>query len=300
MAQRWSHNLEPTVSGHLRNRIFRPSKWRRVNHRKQDTLDPIISWPLKNNIFKWSKCLRGRHEYLWVTQRSKITLIRESHEPWRITFSRSQKEAIYPGVEDLRQEIFTNNYGGKMHKIFIFFQDFKISKFRKFKKFWSHIFGPLRSEFWNCFVAWGLTTFLLRDISITWLESFFTVMLKCLTTCTKCRVENSWYNTHDPCSTAFSLCRHESLFQAANMTKSCSSETMYSSAKSLMNLEEFHFQATERPNRGFVNARYLCDDRWSHETWVIAFSGRKNVINIFAGSLVPLRTGSHTSTGIAF
>jgi hypothetical protein len=41
------------------------------------------------------------------------------------------------------------------------------------------------------------------------------------------------------------------------MTKSCSSEAMYSSAKSLMNLEEIHCQATKWPNCGFVDARYL-------------------------------------------
>jgi hypothetical protein len=32
---------------------------------------------------------------------------------------------------------------------------------------------------------------------------------------------------------------------------------MYSSAKSLMTLEEFQCQVTKRPNRGFVDARYL-------------------------------------------
>jgi hypothetical protein len=37
----------------------------------------------------------------------------------------------------------------------------------------------------------------------------------------------------------------EWLFQAAKMMKSCSSEAMYSSAKSLMNLEEIHCQATK-------------------------------------------------------
>jgi hypothetical protein len=41
------------------------------------------------------------------------------------------------------------------------------------------------------------------------------------------------------------------------MTKSCTSEALYSSAKSLMTLEESHCQATKRPNRAFVNARYL-------------------------------------------
>jgi hypothetical protein len=32
---------------------------------------------------------------------------------------------------------------------------------------------------------------------------------------------------------------------------------MYSSAKSLMTLEESHCQDTKSPNRGFVNARYV-------------------------------------------
>jgi hypothetical protein len=40
------------------------------------------------------------------------------------------------------------------------------------------------------------------------------------------------------------------------MTKSCSSEAMYSSIKSFMNLVENHFQATKWPNRGFVDAIY--------------------------------------------
>jgi len=52
--------------------------------------------------------------------------------------------------------------------------------------------------------------------------------------------------------------RQESLFQTVKMTKSCSTETMFSSAKGLMTLEESHFQATTRPNRGFTDARYLC------------------------------------------
>jgi hypothetical protein len=41
------------------------------------------------------------------------------------------------------------------------------------------------------------------------------------------------------------------------MTKSCTLEALYISTKSLMTLEESHCQATKRPNRYFVNARYL-------------------------------------------
>jgi hypothetical protein len=52
----------------------------------------------------------------------------------------------------------------------------------------------------------------------------------------------------------------ESLFQAAKLPKSYSTGTIYSSAKSLMPLEESNFQATERPNRGFVDVRYLWVD----------------------------------------
>jgi hypothetical protein len=49
----------------------------------------------------------------------------------------------------------------------------------------------------------------------------------------------------------------ESRFQAAKMTKRCSRRAMYSSAKSLMYLEENHCQATKWQNSGFVAARYL-------------------------------------------
>jgi hypothetical protein len=49
--------------------------------------------------------------------------------------------------------------------------------------------------------------------------------------------------------------RQKSLFQDAKMTKRCSSEAMYSSAKGLMTLEETHCQATKRANKGFVDAR---------------------------------------------
>jgi hypothetical protein len=44
---------------------------------------------------------------------------------------------------------------------------------------------------------------------------------------------------------------------AAKIMKSFSHESMFSSAKFLMTLEEFHFQATKMPNRGFVDDRYL-------------------------------------------
>jgi hypothetical protein len=41
------------------------------------------------------------------------------------------------------------------------------------------------------------------------------------------------------------------------MTKSCTSEALYISTKSLMTLDESHCQATERPNHGFVKPRNL-------------------------------------------
>jgi len=47
------------------------------------------------------------------------------------------------------------------------------------------------------------------------------------------------------------------VFSCRKMMKSCSTEAIFSSVKSLMTLEESHFQATKRPNRGFVDARYL-------------------------------------------
>jgi len=53
--------------------------------------------------------------------------------------------------------------------------------------------------------------------------------------------------------------RHEPLFVAVKITQSCSTEAMYSSTRSLMNREESHFQASKRPNRGFVDARYLME-----------------------------------------
>jgi hypothetical protein len=48
-----------------------------------------------------------------------------------------------------------------------------------------------------------------------------------------------------------------SLFQASKVTKSCTSEALYSSAKNLMTLGESHNQVSKRPKRGFVIARYL-------------------------------------------
>ena len=51
MALQYSHNLQPRVSGHLRNRIFTVSKCRRVKQRKQDILDLRLSWPISNHIF---------------------------------------------------------------------------------------------------------------------------------------------------------------------------------------------------------------------------------------------------------
>jgi hypothetical protein len=44
------------------------------------------------------------------------------------------------------------------------------------------------------------------------------------------------------------------------LTKSCSMGTFYSTTKGLMHLEESRFHATKRPNRGFVDARYLSVD----------------------------------------
>jgi len=76
IAQRYSHNPEPRVSGHFRNPFFRPSKCRRRNE-------------------------------------TKIPLIRVSHGPCRIPFSGGQNaleadnEVNYPGVEDFRTGIST-------------------------------------------------------------------------------------------------------------------------------------------------------------------------------------------------
>jgi hypothetical protein len=164
MAHRWAHNIESRVSGHLWNHIFRSSKCRRVNQRKQDTLDRRLSLTLKNNIFRWPKCVRGWHE------------------------------ASYPGVEDFRKGISTNNYGGTMPKIFIFFHNFKITKVWKHKKFLCPFFGLLlgcRGHFWNSFVAWVFTKFLHQDVSPTLLVSFFTVIPKDLTTIPRSRLDYS-------------------------------------------------------------------------------------------------------------
>jgi hypothetical protein len=58
-------------------------------------------------------------------------------------------------------------------------------------------------------------------------------------------------------------------FQASNMTKICTSEALYYSARNLMTLEETHCQSSKRPNRGFVNGRYL---------WVEGLRPLKNLI----------------------
>ena len=103
-------DLEPRVLGHLKNRIFRHSKCRRVTQRNQDTLDPTISWPLKNKIFRWSKCLRGWHE------------------------------ASNTVVEDFRHGFSTNIYWGSMPQN-ITFSKFWNLKMLKIKKIWAPIFG---------------------------------------------------------------------------------------------------------------------------------------------------------------
>jgi hypothetical protein len=46
-------------------------------------------------------------------------------------------------------------------------------------------------------------------------------------------------------------------FQASKITKSYTSEDLYSTAKCLMTLEEPHCLATKRPNRAFVDDRCL-------------------------------------------
>jgi hypothetical protein len=128
MAHRWSHNLEPSVSAHLRNRIFRPSKCRRDNQREQDTPDPRLSKPFKN--IRWPKCLRGRHECRRVTQRKQDTL--DQRLSWSVKNNifrwtkclRGWHEAIYPGVEDFRKGISTNNYAVTMPKNNYHFSNF--------------------------------------------------------------------------------------------------------------------------------------------------------------------------------
>jgi hypothetical protein len=51
------------------------------------------------------------------------------------------------------------------------------------------------------------------------------------------------------------------VFQASKMRKSSTSEALYISTKTIMSLEVPHCQATKRPNRGFVNAKYLWVER---------------------------------------
>jgi hypothetical protein len=127
-----------------------------------------------------------------------------------------------------------------MQKYFSFFKILKFQNFENSKKMWAPIFGPLlglRSEFWNCFVVRGLTTFLHCDDSTISFESFFTVKPKCLTTSTKCRVENSRYNTHDPCGIAFPC--HQ------NTKKRHWQEVMFTWADCLKTRLESHFQDTK-------------------------------------------------------
>jgi len=40
-------------------------------------------------------------------------------------------------------------------------------------------------------------------------------------------------------------------------TPKCSTETVYSSTKRLITLEESHFEVSKRPNIGFVDSRHL-------------------------------------------
>ena len=84
--------------------------------------------------------------------------------------------------------------------------------------------------------------------------------------------------------------RKKSLFQAAKMTKRCSTKALYSPTKSFMNLEESHFQApTER-----TEALSMLDTYRSrcHAAWVIAFSGRQNAMKVFTRNQVPMCSGS--------
>jgi len=60
-------------------------------------------------------------------------------------------------------------------------------------------------------------------------------------------------------------------------------------------LEELHFKATKRPNRGFVEC-YVHFGRGSHNTWIIEFLGLYNAINVLIRNHIPLSSGSHNST----
>jgi hypothetical protein len=73
------------------------------------------------------------------------------------------------------------------------------------------------------------------------------------------------------------------------MTKICTSKAMYSSAKSLMNLEKTHCHASKRPNRGFANATYLRVEGLTtfEESHFHAAKMPKN------GSINTMRGGSH-------
>jgi len=77
------------VSWHLRNRIFRLSKCRRVTQRKLDTLDPRLSWPLKNHIINvpmvdmkavaWSGGFNDTAKIAFWGRQSEERLINRSH-----------------------------------------------------------------------------------------------------------------------------------------------------------------------------------------------------------------------------
>jgi hypothetical protein len=83
-------------------------------------------------------------------------------------------------------------------------------------------------------------------------------------------------------------------FQAAKLKKSCTSETLYISTKSLMTYDESHCQATKRPKRGVVNARYLWVEgltTFGNSLYHAAKMPNRGSVNIMGG-------GTHAPSGI--
>jgi hypothetical protein len=145
--------IETRVSGHLRNRIFRPSKGWRVNQRKQDTLLPGLSWPLKNNIFKWTKC---RQECRWVTQRKQDNL--EPRLSWTFKYNIFKwPKCQLPWSGGFQNMHLTNQLrSDHTNKYLSFFKILKYQNFENWKTLWAPYFElllRLRGPFWNNYVA---------------------------------------------------------------------------------------------------------------------------------------------------
>lgn len=140
MAQRLSHNFEPRVLRHLRNRINRPSKYRRVAQRKQVTL----TW--------------GSRDPLRISSGGQKAL-------------EADREANKTGVET--RHFYQHVRRHHATKIFLFFKTLKIQIFGG-ARFWVPLWAP--GLFLKVFCA--LTTVLYHDITNTLPASFFTIMPK--------------------------------------------------------------------------------------------------------------------------